>query len=388
MNLFARLIAVCGVVLIPNHGMGQASEEIAAEKIELILDELKPIRDAVRGRKAAPSDSGIFSKSKNDYTAELNGYLDQLFEVIIGDNYAEKRQQLFSIRDEIAALEKEQDRLRVAEMTARPSPAELSLVDRALRREYAPGSKESLLAQLEELETEITALQDTTVAVVNQFRSTLENEAQVFMNFDHAKAALFQLNGSSMVEAAAMFSILSTIEKHIGEIANTLGTSSPAMTEYYAISAVSRLLLVRLHERHLAQYENDWFPKFDSLEQKIRELREETQTSANSVIGEQNRAALKSNLKIQTKALETLERYRRLLKDRQFKTQEALAVAKESALVALNTLSTLEGAVMLSKSALENTSEFAALMSIEPLQLIPLDEEELFVDLSKQMAGS
>ena len=86
-----------------------------------------------------------------------------------------------------------------------------------------------------------------------------------------------------------------------------------------------------------------------------------------------------------------IDAYRQMLEERRALTERGLEVARADAAMALNTLKTLEAAVSLQSTMLWSQSEFEALRGIEPPELIPIDDEEMFqrfLDVSRELAGT
>lgn len=394
MNRFSsQILAVVFVITVAFSSSAEVQKEvdIASPVINEILSELDDLRDILRDREGAKIQSSYFGKSKGDYTDDINDLLDNLFEVIVGDIYSQTREALLDIEDKLDEVDLQISALKIDRLTAPPSNVDLSILDKAMLREFSKGSKEDIDQLIAALDEQLGSLNIEKDDQIFSFIGSLQQKYGVNLSFEQARSALYQLNGSSMIESAAMFSVALQVEERVAEIRQIQSGKSTVLQRYYGVVAINRLLLLRMYERHLAQYEEDWLPRLEKLRLVTVSLTQKTEKSMSQVSNDSNRRSLSNNLSIQKLTLDTIDRYAQLLKDRERVIQEGLAVAQENALVSLNTLSTLENAIQLSDEILSNQSEFQALMAIETPQLIPLDDDEaadMFLSLSRELAGT
>jgi hypothetical protein len=205
---------------------------------------------------------------------------------------------------------------------------------------------------------------------------------------EEAEARSYQVNGVTIVESAVAFEVVRKIEERLREI-RAVTDDDAVLRRYYAVAAVTRLLIQRLYERHLESYEADWLPRLAEIEGRNDALMAETE--ARSGRRTPSAAGLRGEPEVQRQVAEVIDAYRLMLEQRRDLTEQGLEVARADAAVALNTLKTLEAAVSLQSTMLWADSEFEALRGIEPPELIPLDDEEMFqrfLDVSRELAGT
>ena len=154
------------------------------------------------------------------------------------------------------------------------------------------------------------------------------------------------------------------------------------------MAAITRLIIVRMHERHLGSYDQVWLPRLDALAADNRALIEETTRLRDAATGEGRRDAYEANLDVQGQIADAMTRCRAVLMERSDRTEDSLTTAREDAEVAVNTLKTLKSAVQLSGLMTQRLEEFTRLMSVDAPTLLPLDDEamfERFLDISRQI---
>ncbi|MDZ4328873.1 MAG: hypothetical protein U1A73_28235, partial [Pseudomonas sp.] len=167
-------------------------------------------------------------------------------------------------------------------------------------------------------------------------------------------------------------------------------SSAATVQRYYSVAAVSRLMLVRMYQLHLEQYEARWLPRLAEIEAENTQLMAATRTSISEAKAQTQRAQLKNNLSIQEKTREAIGVYQNLLEKRRQNTLRGLAMAEGEAAVAINTLKTLEGVFGLSAEMFSNTSEYEALMGLSTPELLPIDGEMLdqnFIALNQKLGA-
>ncbi|WP_299939180.1 hypothetical protein [uncultured Nitratireductor sp.] len=358
--------------------------------IEQLGASLPEIRKTITKRDQAPGPGMFTYWSRDKYQADLDETLDHAFQALIPDVYGPTREALKNFDAAIAHGKREISELKVRMLTA-PNAAEGgSLVDRALRRSVPSGSREDLENQIATIETESAAVENAKSDLIEDFSRKLSREYGITIEPDQAKAALYQVNGASIVEAVLASSILLDVEVRLKEIL-ALGIEPEVAKKYYGIAALNRLIILRMHERHIASYEQDWFPKLDRIEadntagmKGIKDTIGKATTDANVVVA-------RANLAVRKKIADVVTRYRRILSDRHEVTLKAFDKADEDAEVALQTLKTLESASQLGTLYEESSAEFSALMQIKAPELLPLDDAatlEQFIDISDEMFGS
>jgi hypothetical protein len=357
-----------------------------------VIGEIEGDLDAIRGIIAemdeAPDHALPLLSDKEDYRRDLNRQLDRVLGLVLGDLYAESRAALFALDEERDGIEARIAELRIDRITAPRSADVVGVVDRTLNR-FAPGSLEAIDAEVALLEAHREELERRRTALLKEFADQLLAEYGVEITPEEAEAALYQVNGVTIVESAVAFEVVRKIEERLREIQGVTDDDS-VLRRYYAVAAVTRLLVQRLYERHLEQYEEDWLPRLAGIEARNDRLIAETEAAlaeADAARGE----IYGANLRVQEQVAEVIDAYRAMLLEREELTKRGLEVAEADARVALNTLKTLEAAVSLQSQMLWSSSEFESLMEIAPPELIPLDDEEMFqrfLDVSRELATS
>lgn len=354
-----------------------------------VFDELSDIRKLLNELAAAP-DGGWFLRSQEDVQSDLDHLLDDVISLIVQNDYQNAREAIFGFDRNLTETAQAMDELRVSLLTAQSSETLKNTLDTVLLRDFARGSREDIEQRIAQLEVESSELKRKKTEMEQGFRRLLQRRYEISLSEDEVRSVLYQINGRSIVEASITFSVLQKVEQRLGQIRNAV-TDDQSLRRYYGVAAIMRLISVRLHERHLIDYRQEWLPALGKFEAENDELIEQTLDLISSSSSNRLAERLQRNLDIQVQISEVVDDYRDLLLTRENLVEERLQVAIEEAQLAINTLRTLDQAVVLFEQFSRQQEEFDALMSIESSDLIPLDDAEVFenfLTISRGLEGS
>lgn len=357
-----------------------------APVIDGIEEDLDAIRGIIEEMDTARATPLPLVRDREDVREDLNDQLDTILTLVLGDLYPQSRERLFALDAEIEAVDRRVAELEVDRITAPRSADIAGFIDQTLNR-WAPGSIEAIAQELEALARQRAELETRRAALLRRFAEELMALYGVEITPEEAEAALYQVNGVTIVESAVAFEVVRKIEERLAEI-RAATDDEAVLRRYYAVAAVTRLLIQRLYERHLQDYEEEWLPRLAEVEARNDRLMAETEAAIGTADAAR-RPVYEGNLEVQQQVAEVIAAYREMLVERQELTRRGLEVAEADAAVALNTLKTLEAAVSLQAQMLWSREEFETLMEIAPPELIPLDDEEMFqrfLDVSRELA--
>jgi hypothetical protein len=359
-----------------------------APVIRGIEDDLGAIRGIIEEMDTARATPLPLVRYGSDVQEDLNDQLDTILTLVLGDLYPRSRAQLFALDAEAEQVGERIAGLRVDRITAPRNADVAGILDQTLNR-FAPGSIEAIDAEITALEAQRAELERRRAALLRSFADELFARYGVEITTEEAEAALYQVNGVTIVESAVAFEVVRKIEERLREI-RAVTDDDAVLRRYYAVAAVTRLLIQRLYERHLQSYETEWLPRLAEIEGRNARLMAETEGAIRGA-DDSRRPVYEGNLEVQRQVAEVIDAYRAMLEEREDLTRRGLDVAKADAAVALNTLKTLEAAVSLQSQMLWSREEFETLMEISPPELIPLDDEEMyqrFLDVSRELAAT
>ena len=374
------------VALLPGAAPVLAQEPDVGPVIDGIEEDLGAIRDIIEEMDTARATPLPLVRDLGDVREDLNDQLDTILTLVLGDLYPESRARLFALDGELERAGERIAELQVDRITAPRSADTVGMIDRTLNR-FAPGSIEAIEAEMAALKAQQAELERRREALLRGFADELFARYGVEITAEEAEAALYQVNGVTIVESAVAFEVVRKIEERLREIREVTDDDA-VLRRYYAVAAVTRLLIQRLYERHLDSYARDWLPRLAEIEARNAALMAETEAAIQGADA-QRRPVYEGNLEVQRQVAEVIAAYRQMLEERRALTERGLEVARADAAVALNTLKTLEAAVSLQAQMLWSREEFETLMEIAPPELIPLDDEEMFqrfLDVSRELA--
>ena len=353
-------------------------------------DELPSIQETIQKMDEAPESGTFVIWDKESYQDDLNGHLDDALSIVLPDSYRNTRETLQEIDDSLNQLREEESKLE----------AERAL--EALRPSDRPGIVGRVVSWItdEDIEDQIRDLRAKTAEqerkrdeLFESFRELVRDEFDLELERSDIEALLYQINGADLVDAIVVAKILTRVEVHIRDIiTETTGVAAPEVRlQYYGFALIVRLIVERLHARHLENYDTLYLTALDELERENQDtLRDSESTLAMVKADEHRRVTIETNLRVLGMAKRAITVYRELLEKRRKKTDYMLREAHKDALVARDTLRTLEMVMNVEHVASKALAEFAALSEVSSPDLLPLDDQELysqFLDISKNLSA-
>jgi hypothetical protein len=355
-----------------------------------MVSELPGIRRTIQKLDEAPEGGMLTLWDKDSYREDLNELLDEAFDLVLPGVYADAKREVSEIDAAIALGVSERSELVVRRETATAGSAELGLLDRVRGREVPSGSKEDLARRVSDMDKQLEALRSRRSERIEAFRNSLASDYGIELDGREAEAALYQVNGENIVDGMLVTKVLIAVESQLRKLVQS--DIDPATARrYYGVAAVSRLIIVRTHERHLQNYDGKWLPKLADLERDNEVRRTEIKKTLAKAQTASQKATMGANLKVRMLIGETISSYRKVLLRRQEITKTLLKDARIDAEVAVETLRTLESVAELSSLLDDSLAEFNSVLELKAPDLVPLDDKEMFerfLDLSRQMQGS
>lgn len=366
-------------------------ERIEWELIEFLQKELSDIREEVVARDLAPVDGGFFESDKGDYQANIDAILDKAIRLVVPKSYEawadQIREQIREIDAAATDAQNERADLLIQRMRAETSEG-VGMVGKILGREYERGSVEDIDLKLAEIDAAIDRLVADRELVIIKFAGEMRELHGVDLTDAQAKAILYSVNGSLMVESTVVLRALGDVERRLSEVMKE-NIGSDARRTYIGVASATRLIHARLLQRHLAAYNGDWLPRLYEMRTETRALLARTRRDAQTASQDTVQQTYENNIVIQERILDVIDRYESMLQRRRGLTAEALELAEERANAAVNTLITLETAASLSSVIAEATSQYEDVMSVDLPELEQLDPDEFeeMLDISRRLGS-
>ena len=380
--MLKNLVASTVIVLLATPAISDTSD-----LIDFLKDELSNIREEIVARDAAPNESGYLRSGKADYQEDIDAILDEALGLIVPETFDTWVAQLNKIReatDEARSLRAEllEDRI-----TARTSDG-VGMVGKLLGREYKSGSLEDINQKLNEIDATLEQLGQDQEMVIIGFADDMRQLHNVTLTNAQSKAILHSVNGGLMVETAVVLNSIGDVERRLAEVMKEQ-IGPDARRKYIGVASATRLIHVRMLQRHLAAYDEKWLPGLAAIRTKAQNLLGQTRGQASQARQERVKETYANNIELQERTLNVIDRYEAMLKRRQQKTAKALVLAEERANAAVNTLMTFETAASVASIMTEATNDYDTLMAVDLPELEQLDpkEFETMLDISRQLGS-
>ena len=366
---------------------------VSPEASQLILhlrDEFPSIRKTIQKLDEAPEAGRFTIWDKNKYQEDLNEYLDDALSLLLPEIYRTTKEGLQDIDKKVGELRKEKSDMQTARaLEARSPRAKPGIVRRMLS--WLP--KDEYTEKVQALEDEITQLNGRRNQLIHDFRSAAKKQFGIEFEENQIEVLLYQVNGADLVDAVAVANILTDVEAHIRNIiVDPEDAVAPEVRlQYYGFALIVRLVIERLHARHLENYDAIYLPALSELEQENqRTMDENLQTLTSVKEDKQRRTTIEANIRVLGMAKKAVTDYREILIKRRDTTKHLLQEAHKDALVARSTLMTLEMVMNVEHVASKALAEFAALSRLDAPDLLPLDDQEMYhqyLDISRLLSN-
>lgn len=372
------------------------SDEQVMPIIRALSQKIDPATDLLKKRDGAKPKALWNSKAK--YQDKLNDYVDDALSLILPDTYPQIKNQLISYEGELRSLYAEQSEWREVSITGVvPSDTVMAKAKGLTKKltgsvfghkDQITSAKAEANSQIEILNNKIKVVEQEKKKQFSVLSSILKEKYGIELSDRQAQSALIQVNGKSIVEAQIVPHILHSIELRLKEL-QSLNPDPKKAQEYYGVAVISRLVMLRLYEKHLSDYDDLWIPKIIEINDKNSSEIENLSTY--KAEKNHNKVVIQSNIDTRYKLKEAINAYRKVLAAGRDKTQEMLKIATEDAEVAIQTLNVLKDLSDFSSVTSKSLEEYFALSALESPDLLPLDNDELinqFIDISGQLAKS
>lgn len=388
-----QILAIYSVLLLSviNHAWAEdpSYNPRAFDLIQHLQDEFPSIRKTISEIDVAPV-SSFFSRDKESYEEELNDYLDDALSLLLPDMYGNIREDLQEIDTDIELLLEKKSKMDAEEAFGQTTTDATSEVETAVRSVLGNDVSEFLFG--ESIESRISELEGRRNRLIEHFRDEMRNQFGLTLSVHDSESLLYQVNGGDLVESISVASILTDVEAHIREIVMTPDEtfSKQVRRQYYGLALVVRLIIERLTQKHLDNYDWKYLPALVELESENARIRGDNVRILDEVTDrDKSRIILEQNIRSLDMAKKAIDYYRRMLMERREKVSRMLSEARREALVARSTLMTLEHVMNVGHVASKAFEEFASLSQLSAPDLLALDDQQLyeeFLDISRSLS--
>ena len=351
-------------------------------------DDIKYLLDKIAETPKEPS--GLFSKNKSSYEADLDEYLDEALSLLLPDRLINFRPAFRHMDTEIELLRKAKSDIEVERalglVPPQPDPSRLKNTIRGVLGSGISGLVFGV--EVEDIEAQIRELENQREALIYSLRESLENEFGMILKVKHCEALLYQANGEDLLGGIAVARSLSKIE---GNIKSVLVKSSDDLVgdvrlKYYRFAVIVRSMIERLTEKHLNNYNEKYLPALTELvDDNDRNQGENRQLLGDGKDG----VKIEHNIRSLERARLAIDKYRVMLTGKRDAVSRMLESATREVKVARATLQTLQHVMSVGEVVLRALEEFNALSELSATDLLPLDDEELYndyLDISRSLA--
>ena len=361
----------------------------ANQLVRHLRDQFPSIRKTIHKLEEAPAPGTFTIWDKEKYEEDFNEHLDDALTLLLPEIYRSTKEELQSIDQKLEDIRVEKSTLE-AERAIEPTTSrdESGMVGQIL--DWL--TEDDLDEEIRSLEAAAHELSRKRREIISNFRYVAKEQFKIELDNTQAEALLYQVNGTDLVDAVAVANILTDVETHIRDfIVEPDDVVAPKVRlQYYGFALIVRLIIERLHARHLQNYDGIYLPALSELDEENQRTLDFNRKTLNDVKADKHhRATVESNIRVLGLTMRVIDDYRNILMDRRNTTERMLREARKDALVARSTLMTIEMVMNFDQVASKALAEFAALSKLRAPDLLPLDDQEMYwqyLDISKKIA--
>lgn len=360
-----------------------------AAAFDYFEDTLPAIRDLLSGMESAPERS-LFSRDKESYQDDLDEYLDDAIALLLPETPLKIRSELRRLDSELESLREERFNRDAARILGQGNQDERSEIKGVITSVIGDNASDLIFGM--SVDDKIDSLEKQRQILILDFQDNMEKDFGTRLTVRQCESLLYQVNGEDLLRSIFAAKVLTEIEAHIRVIlmSSDEDFSKKVRTKYYGLALIVRLIVERLTDEHLSNYDEKYFPALSNLADENERIRSDNVRLLNEL---ENRSHAKLKIEQNIRSLENarsaIDRYREVLEEKREKVADMRDKASRDARVARFTLQTLEHVMNVGDVASRALEEFNSLSQLKPPDLLPLDNDKLydeFLDISKELA--
>jgi hypothetical protein len=307
--------------------------------------------------------SAWFDEDKEDIQKDIDEILDNMIEILIGD-------ELNIYTDKIKKLQK------------KISSNQKKIV--SYREDTLVAPLESYVSTTqEEYKKKITKLKEKNIShgkridLVKQALKERFTNIGVILTQEQIDVLLSRVDGNDIVQMALVMDILKHITSQIMVLMKASKEELEEAKKYYAMHLICLELVVYIQQKYIQKVSDIYIPKIDMLIASAKEMIEETKRLKNADNDRQRKTIYTQNLHTQKLTYETSRMYKKDLLASKVRMENAQEKSKADLRLSRNTYKTVMLSSELYRLITQSQYTFAEVSKIHIPNIIPFQNEQM-----------
>ncbi|MGI9406228.1 MAG: hypothetical protein ACR2O4_07645 [Hyphomicrobiaceae bacterium] len=297
----------------------------------------------------------LWSETKEDREEHIRSLLDSALGIVTDVPIVDMQKTIEGRRKAIQDLQVDITKLREKQLTA-PKDALLPGI--------LTDTFDSLSEEIKDLETRIEANNGDIAKSKTEIHTAL-SASGITMSPDQLDLLLDSVLSSDLVRLVATFNAAKVIDEQLGQIVQTTGDDTKAARKYFAMHAALFAMLVHAQDQLINKIDTKYMPRLMAIEKDINRASKDTKKLLKGKNRDDQKRALKANLKSQGFAKRVAQYYRGYLLQQREQLAKARLKAIRDLRIADNTYETVEASFQLRALIKDATSSFEAIQKLE-----------------------
>jgi len=325
-------------------------------------------------KKNSSPESSWIGTDKSDVQSEIDEVLNEIIEILIGDDLLEYKNQISDINEKI-----NKNKINIIEYRNEKIAAPIDSHIYTTKKQYDEKIKDA--------KDEIKILENKIVLVQNKLKTDFNNIG-VKLSVEQINVLLTRIDGDDIIQISLVMDILKQITNQIMVLMKDSNEDLSQAKRYYGMHLISLELIVYIQQNYINKVDDVFIPKIDKVIETSNKLINDTLKISKIEVDDRRKTIYEANLKAQKLTLEVANIYKKDLKNSRNNMKKAQKISMENLKLAHNTYETVLLNSDLYNLISQSQTMFNTITKIQIPDIVPFENiqiQERYKELTKTL---
>ncbi|MEA3315392.1 MAG: hypothetical protein U9Q30_06025 [Campylobacterota bacterium] len=325
-------------------------------------------------KKNSSPESTWIGTDKNDVQDEIDEVLNEIIEILIGDDLLAYKEQIIDINKKI-----DKNKSNIIEYRNEKIAAPIDSNIYTTKKQYDNKIKDA--------KDEINILENKIVLVQNKLKTDFNNIG-VMLTIEQINVLLTRIDGDDIIQISLVMDVLKQITNQIMILMKDSNEELSQAKRYYGMHLISLELIVYIQQNYIDKVNNIFIPKIDKVIDSSNKLIIDTDNMIKSEIDDRRKSIYELNLKAQKLTLEVANIYKKDLQNSRNNMKKGQNISKDNLKLAHNTYETVLLSSDLYNLISQSQTMFSIITKIQIPDITPFENiqiQERYKELTKTL---
>lgn len=320
--------------------------------------------------------SAWMSRDKKDVQDDIDEVLNQIIEILVGDDLLEYKNQIININKKIAENKENIIQYKDEKVSA-PIDSNIDT------------TKQQYDDKIKNTKDDINRLKNKITLIHTKLKKDLNNIG-VNLTLEQIDVLLTRIDGDDIIQISLVMDILKNITNQIMILMKSSNEDLSQAKRYYGMHLISLELIVYIQQNYIDKVNNIFIPKIDKVIKTSNKLILDTNKIINNEKDDRRKLIYKSNLKAQELTLKVANLYKKDLENSRNNMKKAQNISKDNLKLAHNTYETVLLSSDLYNLISKTQKMFTTITKIEIPDIVPFDNiqiQQRYKELTKTLSS-